>query len=73
MKTKHEELTRLALIYLVPGPEKVINHVCIWCIIAVDRAILGNGIAIYELLFLPLISSAELSKKDGIIYHENYV
>ena len=73
MKTKHEELTRLALIYLVPGPAKVINHVCIRCIIAVDRAILGNGIAIYKLLFLPLISSAELSKKDGIIYHENYV
>ena len=32
VKTKHQSLTSLAFIWLVPGVDRAVHHICIWCI-----------------------------------------
>ena len=39
VKTKHQSLTSLAFIWLVPGADRVVRHICIRCMAATFRVI----------------------------------
>ena len=37
VKTKHQSLTNLAFMRLVPGADRVVRHICIRCIISMNH------------------------------------
>ena len=48
VKTKHESLTSLAFIRLVPGADRAVCHICIWCIYCLNYALLIAKYSIYN-------------------------
>ena len=45
VKTKHQSLTSLAFMWLAPGADRVVRHICIRCIRSIERTDLHSKLA----------------------------